>query len=142
MTEEGSGKEEIEEPQKSTAQAINSPLSEAPSPDLAYTLPVAQPLPEEPAPAVELKVIPSPLPILQNIRKLVATAHIFATTLKKLVAAQTWSTWTLAYLQAPLVSTASKGLRNRFWGCSVSPTFCFQFSYFILFYFDFFNFSF
>ena len=86
LTEEGSGKEEIEEPQKSTAQAINSPLPEAPSPDLVYTLPATQPLPEEPAPAAEAKAIPSPLPILQNFRKLVATAKIFATTSKKMTA--------------------------------------------------------
>ena len=39
LTEEGSGKEEIEKPQKSTTQATNSPLPEAPSPDLVYTMP-------------------------------------------------------------------------------------------------------
>ena len=89
LTEEGSGKEEIEEPQKSTAQATNSPLPETPSPDLVYTLLATQPLPEEPAHAAEAKVIPSPLPILKNFRKLVATAQIFATTSKKLTTTHT-----------------------------------------------------
>ena len=89
LTEEGSGKKEIKEPQKSTAQAINNLLPEAPSSDLVYTLPAAQPLPEEPALAAEAKDIPSPLPILQNFRKLVVTAQIFATTSKKLAAAHT-----------------------------------------------------
>ena len=48
ITEEGSGKEEIEEPQKSNAQLTNSPLPEAPSPNLVYILPAAQPTPEAP----------------------------------------------------------------------------------------------
>ena len=91
LTEEGSGKEEIEEPQKFTAQAINSPLLEVPSPDLVYTLPAAQPLPEEPTPAAEAKSTQSALPILQNFKKLVATAQTFATTSKTLAATHT--TW-------------------------------------------------
>ena len=89
LTEEGSGKEEIEEPQKSTTQATNNSLPEAPSPDLVYTLPAAQPLPEKLAPTAEAKAIPSPLPILQNFRKLVATAQIFVTTSKKMAVAHT-----------------------------------------------------
>ena len=89
LTEEGSRKEEMVEPQKPTAQATNSPLPEAPSPDLVHTLPAAQPLSEEHAPAAEAKVIPSPLPIVQNFRKLVAAAQIFATTSKKLSATHT-----------------------------------------------------
>ena len=89
LTKEGSGKEEIEEPQKSTAQATNSPLPEAPSPDLVYTLPAAQPLPEEPAPAAEAKVIPSTLPALQNLKKLVAIIQTFVTTSKKMAVAHT-----------------------------------------------------
>ena len=61
LTEEGSGKEEGEEPQKlilqpipinldpsATAQPKNSPLP-------VYILPVAQPMPKEPAPAVGLR---------------------------------------------------------------------------------------
>ena len=83
LTEEGSGNEGIEKPQKSTAQVTNSPLPEAPSSDLVYTMPAAQPTPEAPTG----KSTPSPLPILQNFRKLVATAQIFATTSKKMVVA-------------------------------------------------------
>ena len=67
LTDEGSGKEEIEVPQKSTAQAINSPLPEAPT----------------------IKATPFALPALQNFRKLVATTQIFATTSKKMAAAHT-----------------------------------------------------
>ena len=89
LTEEGSGKEQIEEPQNSTALATNSPLPEAPSPNLVYTMLAAQPLPEELDPAAKAKTIPSPLPILQNFRKLVATAQLVATTSKKLAAAHT-----------------------------------------------------
>ena len=87
LTEEGSGKEEIEEPQKSTAQATNNPLPEVPSPDpnLVYILPAAQPTPEAPIG----KATPFALPALQNFRKLVATAQIFATTSKKMAAAHT-----------------------------------------------------
>ena len=48
LIEEGSGKEKIEKPQKSTAQAINSPLPEALSLDQVYTLPAAQPIPKAP----------------------------------------------------------------------------------------------
>ena len=154
LTEQGSGKEEIEEPQKSAAQATNSPLPEVPSPDPnpVYLLPAAQPTHEAPT----RKATPFALPALQNFRKLVATAQIFATTLKKMAAAHT--TWHSGWLgcwfgfgapeprhfKAPTVPAASKGLRNWFGGSTVSPTFCFHFSYFILFilfYFDFFNFS-
>ena len=39
LTEEGNGKEEMEEPQKPTAKAINSPLPTAPFTDQVYTLP-------------------------------------------------------------------------------------------------------
>ena len=77
LTKEGSGKEEIEKPQKSTAQAINSPLPEAPSPDLVYTLPAPQPTPKAPT----KKASPS-LPAMQNFKRLVATVQNFATTSK------------------------------------------------------------
>ena len=63
LTEEGNGKEEMEEPQKSTAQATNSPLPEAPT----------------------IKATPSLL-MLKNIRKLVATVRAFATTSKTMAA--------------------------------------------------------
>ena len=36
LTEEGNGKEKMEEPQKSTAQATNSPLPEAPTIKVTY----------------------------------------------------------------------------------------------------------
>ena len=64
LTEESNGKEEMEEPQKSTAQATNSPLPEAPTIKATLTLLV-----------------------LQNIRKLVATVRAFATTSKTMAAA-------------------------------------------------------
>ena len=51
--------------------------------------PVAQPLPEEPAPATEAKAIPSPLPTLQNLKKLVAIVQTFFTTSKKMATAHT-----------------------------------------------------
>ena len=78
LTEEGSGKEEIEKPQKSTAQATNSPLPEAPSPDLVYTMPAAHSKPGAPAPKAHV----SPSLLVQNIRKLVATVRASATTSK------------------------------------------------------------
>ena len=58
LTEEGSGKEEIEKPQKSTAQATNSPLSEAPSPDLVCTMSATHSKPKAPT----IKATPSLLP--------------------------------------------------------------------------------
>ena len=72
LTEEGSGKEEIEEPQKSTAQPKSSPLP-------VYILPVAQPIHEEPAPAAKAKASLA-LPAMQNFKKLVATVQNFSTT--------------------------------------------------------------
>ena len=83
LTEEGSGKEEIEKPQKSTAQATNSPLLEAPSPDLVYTMPAAHSKPEAPAP----KAHASPSLPVHNLRKLVATVQAYATTSKTLAVA-------------------------------------------------------
>ena len=52
------------------------------------------------------------------------------------VLVQMWSTWSLAFLQASPVSTASKGLRNWFWGSQFPLVFYFDFPllfYFILF---------
>ena len=85
LTEEGSGKEEGEEPQKlilqpipinldpsATAQPKNSPLP-------VYILSAAQPMPEETAPAAKAKASPS-LSMLQNFKKLVAIVQTFATT--------------------------------------------------------------
>ena len=99
ITEEGSGKEIVEEPQEhvskpfptelnptATAQATISPLPVAPSTDQVYILPthVAQPTLEAPT----KKVNPS-LPAIQKFKKLVATVQAFATTSKTMAAAHT-----------------------------------------------------
>ena len=90
ITEEGSGKEILEEPQEldskpfptelnptATAQATKSPLPVAPSTDQVYILPTpeARPTPEAP----KAKASPSRLAI-QNFKRLVATVQIFGTT--------------------------------------------------------------
>ena len=86
LTEEGSGKEEMEEPQKPTAQATNSPLPAAPSTDQVYTLPTPATQSTPKTPAVEAKAIPPSLP-MQYFRKLVASSQAFATISKTLAAA-------------------------------------------------------
>ena len=88
LTEEGSGKEEMEEPQNPTAQATNSLLLAATSIDQVYTLPTpaAQSTPK--TPATKTKASPS-LPTLQNLKKLVAIIQTFSTTSKTLTAAHT-----------------------------------------------------
>ena len=96
LTEEGSGKETVEETQKpilepipinldpnATAKPKNSPL-----PVHILPSPASQSQPK--TPVAEAKVIPPLLPT-QYFRKLVATPKIFATTSKKLAAAHT--TW-------------------------------------------------
>ena len=75
LTEEGNGKEEMEEPQKSTSQATNIPLP-------VYILPAVQFTPEAPT----IKATPSLL-ALQNLKKIVATIRAFATTSKTMAAA-------------------------------------------------------
>ena len=82
ISEDGSGKEVGEEPQKPTAQVTNSPL---PCPDPVHILPTpaAHSTPETPT----TKAISSTLPVLQNFRKLVAYVRTFATTSKTLAAA-------------------------------------------------------
>ena len=100
ITEEGSGKEIVEESQElvlkpfptklnptATAQATKSPLPVAPSTDQVYILPspASQSQPKTPE-APSTKATPS-LPILQNFRKLVATVQNFATTSKTLAVA-------------------------------------------------------
>ena len=82
LTEEGGGKEEIEKPQKSIAQATNSPLPEAPSPDLVYTTPAAHSNLKAPTTKANLA-----LPVLKNLKNLVATVQAYATTSKTLVVA-------------------------------------------------------
>ena len=97
ITEEGSGIEAVEVPKKNflqpipielnptaTAQDTKCPLPVAPSTDQVYILPppATQSTPKTPT----TKATPS-LPILQNLKKLVAIAHLVATTSKKLAAA-------------------------------------------------------
>ena len=74
-------KEAVEEHQEN-----NLPL--APT-DSVHILPSPASQSQPKTPAAETKVIPPLLPILQNFRKLVATAQIFATTSKKLAIAHT-----------------------------------------------------
>ena len=80
LTEEGSGKEEIEKPQKSTGQAMNSPL-------LVYILPIpaAKSKPAAPAPKADSS---TSLPV-KNFKKLVANIQNFSTTSKTMAAAHT-----------------------------------------------------
>ena len=79
LTEEGSGKETVEEPQELVLNPFptNNPLPVAPSIDQVYILPT----PEAPT----IKATPS-LPMLKNFKKLVATVQNFATTSKTMAA--------------------------------------------------------
>ena len=91
LTEEGSGKEAGEEPQKLILQPI--PIDLDPSvtaqpksrPLLEYILPTAQPTSGAPTG----KVTPIALPALQKFKKLVATVQAFATTSKTMTATHT-----------------------------------------------------
>ena len=100
LTEEGSGKEVVKEPQKpilkppptklnpsTTAQATNSPLPATSSPDPLYIQPspAAHSTPETPTG----NAIPSTLSALQNLKKLVAIVQTFSTASKTLAAAHT-----------------------------------------------------
>ena len=86
LTEEGNGKEAVEEPKKHVLKPFptNNPLPLAPSTYQAYIFPTpeAQSTPKAPT----IKATPSP-PALQNLKKLVATVQTFATTSKKMAAA-------------------------------------------------------
>ena len=84
LSEESNGKEAGEEPQNPTTQATNRPL---PSLDPVYTLPIANLTPAA-APVPKAKSNPS-LPAMQNLKKLVANVHNFATTSKAQAAAYT-----------------------------------------------------
>ena len=108
ITEEGSGIEAGKEPQKltlqpiplklnptATAQATKCPLPVAPSTDQVYILPSPAPQPTSEAPAPKGKSNPS-LHVMQNFKRLVASAHNFATTLKAQAAAYT--TWHSGWL--------------------------------------------
>ena len=102
LSEEGNGIEAGKEPQKNvlqpiptelnptaTTQATKNPLQVAPSTDQVYILPASQSQHKTPeAPTIKSN---SSLPILQNLKKLVAIAYIIATTSKKLAASHiTW----------------------------------------------------
>ena len=106
LTEEGSETKAVDEPKEliskpfpmelnptATAQATKIPLPIAPSTDQVYVLAAFQSQHKTPE-APTTKATPS-LPILQNLKKLVAIAHIAATTSKKLAAAHiAWhSSW-------------------------------------------------
>ena len=82
-SKEGNGKKEMEEPHQFTTKATNNPLPAAP-PDSVFILPMpaAQPKPQ----ASTTKATPSLL-VLQNIRRLVASVHAFATTSKTMATA-------------------------------------------------------
>ena len=95
ITEEGSGIESRKEPQNltlqlislklnptATAQATYNPLPAAP-PDSVFILPMPAAQPKPAAPAPKGKSNPS-LHAIQNIRRLVASVHTFATTSKKM----------------------------------------------------------
>ena len=103
ITEESSGHEPGEVPKKNiiqpnpidldttaTAQDTKTPLPVAPSVDQVYILPspAPQPMPAaQPKPqASTTKATPSLL-VLQNIRRLVASVHAFATTSKTMATA-------------------------------------------------------
>ena len=88
LTEEGSGKKEMEEPQKPTTHATNSLLLAAPSTDQVYTLPTPATQSTPKTPAAKAKASPS-LPTLENLKKLVAIIQIFATTSETLAATHT-----------------------------------------------------
>ena len=145
LTEEGNEKEAAEEHQEH-----NLPL---PPIDSVYILPTpaAHSNPETPT----IKATPSAPLVLQNFRKLVATVQTFATTSNTLAATHTaWNNGWFGckfrqraprprhFYKLHQFSQPLKVLRNWFRGSTFSSTFCFHFSYFILFYFDLVNFSF
>ena len=80
LAEEGSGKEEIEKPQKSTSQAMKCPLPT----DQVYILPAPQPTSEAPTTKASLALL-----VLKSFKKLVATVQAFPTTSKTMAAANT-----------------------------------------------------
>ena len=149
LTEEGSGKEAVDEPKEliskpfpielnptATAQATKSLLPVAPSTDQVYILPSPAPQPTPAAPAPKAKSNPS-LPAMQNFKRLVASVQNFATTSKTMAAAHiAWhSGWfgcrfgfgapEPRHSQAPPISTASKGLKKLVLGEHSLPHFLF-----------------
>ena len=155
LTEEGSGKETVEGTQKPILQPIpinlnlNATTKPKNSPLAVHILPspASQSQPKTPTP----KAHASPSLLVQNIRKLVTTIRAFTTTSKTLAAAHTaWHNgwfrcWFRHGAPGPGISTSftsSNSLQRvekLVWGELSLPHFLFLF---ILFYFDFFNFSF
>ena len=103
ITEESSGHVTGEEPQEpilqpipmklnpsATAQPQNNPLPVAPSDDQVYILPTPAKKSKPAAPAPKGKSNPS-LHAMQNVKRLVASVHKFATTSK--AQAATYTTW-------------------------------------------------
>ena len=97
ITEEGSGKELVEDPQEHVLQPIPTnptanakttynPQPVAPSDDQVYILPTPATKSKPAAPAPKGMSNPS-LHAMQNFRKLVAIAQAFATTSKKMATA-------------------------------------------------------
>ena len=91
LAEEGSGKKEIEKPQKSTAQAMKCPLPT----DQVYILPSPAPQPTSEAPTTNASLA---LVVLKSLKKSVAFVQNFATTSKAQAAAYTawhsgWFGW-------------------------------------------------
>ena len=138
ITKEGSGKEIVEEPQElvlkpfptklnptATAQTTYSPLPVAPSTDQVYILPTpaTQFTPEAPTTKATLSLL-----VLQSIRKLVATVRAFATTSKTQAAAH------IAWHSGWFGCRFGFGASNLDISKLLPPTFCFNFSCFILFY--------
>ena len=80
LAEEGSGKEEIEKPQKSTAQAMKCPLPT----NQVYILSSPAPKPTSEAPTTKASLA---LPVLKSLEKLVAFEQNFSTTSKTQAAA-------------------------------------------------------
>ena len=168
LTEKSSGHEGTQEPiiqpnpqaipidldYTATAQDTKYPLPVAPLGDQVYILPTPAQKSKPSAPAPKGKS--NPLHAMQNIKRLVASVHTFATTSKKM--ANAYIAWHSGWFGcgfgfgapgprhflAPLVPVAPKGLRNWYEGNTVSPTFlfCFYVLYYIsIVYFDFVNFS-
>ena len=75
LAEEGSGKEEIERPQKSTGQVMKCPLPI----DQVYILPSPAPQSTSEAPTTKASLA---LPVLKSLKKFVAFVQNFATTSK------------------------------------------------------------
>ena len=139
LTEEGSGKEKWEEPQKlilhlnpinldpsATARPQNNPLPVAPSDNQVYILPSPAPKSTHAAHAPNHKS--NPLHVMQNFKELVAIAQIFATTSKKMAAAHiAWHSG----LFGCRFGFGAPGPRHFY---VPPPTFCFFLSCLVLFY--------